>query len=169
MKEHLTVPNIHRLKALNSYSMKVIERLVLTYPGELSVRPHSEIYQPHMNMDVSVIYVLQRPTFLRIDFAGHSRLCSSALQCYPASHMVSWIEDYLTDRRQFVRLQYYSSWSYAPGNCALSYLSLWVLSYSSNHPWMIFCSVAGCVILLKDTAAIREYLHEEMFSICSSV
>ena len=115
----------YRPVALTSHIMKVMERLVLAHLRPLvfpSQDPLQFAYQPHVGVDDAIIYLLQkayssldRPnTSVRIMFFDFSsafntiqpRLLKAKLEGTRVSApLITWVDDYLTGRPQFVRLQ----------------------------------------------------------------
>ncbi|TWW75415.1 hypothetical protein D4764_13G0000770 [Takifugu flavidus] len=124
-KTHPVAPSDYRRIALTSHIMKVKERLVLTHLRPL-VSPFQDplqfAYQPKVGVDDAVIYLLQRAyssldrlnITVRVMFFDFSsafntiqpRLLRAKLEKMQMdAPLVSWIEDYLTGRPQFVRLR----------------------------------------------------------------
>ena len=111
--------------ALTSHIMKVMERLVLAHLRLLvypSQDPLQFAYQPHVGVDDAIIYLLQkayssldRPnTSVRIMFFDFSsafntiqpRLLKDKLETMQVdAPLITWVDDYLTGRPQFVRLR----------------------------------------------------------------
>ncbi|XP_078802582.1 uncharacterized protein LOC144991990 [Oryzias latipes] len=124
-KNHPESPSDYRPIALTSHVMKVMERLVLSHLRPL-VSPFQDplqfAYQPKAGVEDALLYLLQRAysslekpnTTVRIMFFDFSsafntiqpRLMREKLEKMQVdAPLVSWIEDYLTGRPQFVRLQ----------------------------------------------------------------
>ncbi|XP_078802203.1 uncharacterized protein LOC144991899 [Oryzias latipes] len=124
-KNHPESPSDYRPIALTSHVMKVMERLVLSHLRPL-VSPFQDplqfAYQPKVGVEDALLYLLQRAysslekpnTTVRIMFFDFSsafntiqpRLMREKLEKMQVdAPLVSWIEDYLTGRPQFVRLQ----------------------------------------------------------------
>jgi len=112
----------YRPVALTSHIMKVMERLVLAHLRPLvcpSQDPLQFAYQPHVGVDDAIIYLLQkayssldRPnTSVRIMFFDFSsafntiqpRLLKAKLESTQVgAPLITWVDDYLTGRPQFV-------------------------------------------------------------------
>ncbi|TWW54867.1 hypothetical protein D4764_0229500 [Takifugu flavidus] len=123
-KTHPVAPSDYRPIALTSHIMKVMEQLVLSHLRPL-VSPQDPLqfaYQPKVGVDDAVIYLLQRAyssldrlnTTVRVMFFDFSsafntiqpRLLRAKLEKMQMdAPLVSWIEDDLTGRPQFVRLR----------------------------------------------------------------
>ncbi|TWW79253.1 hypothetical protein D4764_10G0002830 [Takifugu flavidus] len=120
-KTHPVAPSDYRPIAVTSHIMKVMERLVLTHLRPL-VSPFQDplqfAYQPKVGVDDAVIYLLQRAyssldrvRVMFFDFSSafntiQPRLLRAMLEKMQMdAPLVSWIEDYLTGRPQFVRLR----------------------------------------------------------------
>ncbi|KAK3542115.1 hypothetical protein QTP86_015759, partial [Hemibagrus guttatus] len=166
-KTKITGLNDYRPIALTSVVMKSFERLVLSYLKDITdplLDPQQFAYRANRSVDdavnMALHFILQHldspgsyARILFVDFSSAFNTIVPALlrdklfQLNVPDSMCSWITDFLTDRRQFVRLgthvsdlQHISTGS--PQGCVLSPLlfSLYTNGCTSGHQ---------CVKLLK--------------------
>ncbi|KAK3515427.1 hypothetical protein QTP70_019918, partial [Hemibagrus guttatus] len=159
-KTKITGLNDYRPVALTSVVMKSFERLVLSYLKDITdplLDPLQFAYRSNRSVDDAVIlalhFILQHldspgsyARILFVDFSSAFNTIIPALlrdklfQLNVPDSMCSWITDFLTDRRQFVRLgthvsdlQHISTGS--PQGCVLSPLlfSLYTNGCTSGH------------------------------------
>ena len=146
-KVHPVTLEDYRPVALTSHIMKVMERLVLAHLRPLvcsSQDPLQFAYQPHVGVDDAIIYLLQKAyssldcpnTSVRVMFFDFSsafntiqpRMLKAKLEnMQVGAPLVTWVDDYLTGRPQFVRLKncvsdrLISNIGAPPGNCTVSF------------------------------------------------
>ncbi|KAK3540897.1 hypothetical protein QTP86_003964 [Hemibagrus guttatus] len=175
-KTKITGLNDYRPVALTSVVMKSFERLVLSYLKDITdplLDPLQFAYRSNRSVDDAVIlalhFILQHldspgsyARILFVDFSSAFNTIIPALlrdklfQLNVPDSMCSWITDFLTDRRQFVRLgthvsdlQHISTGS--PQGCVLSPLlfSLYTNGCTSGHQSVKLLKFADDTTLIR--------------------
>ena len=201
-KPKITCLNDYRPVALTSVVMKVFERLVLSYlkaSTDHLMDPLQFAYRPNRSVDdainIALHYILQhldnRNTYARVLFVDYSSAFNTIipdllhsklthLNIHPLTCL--WITDFLTNRRQYVRLGPHLSQprtvnTGAPQGCVLSPLlfSLYTNDCSSGDPSVKTIKYAddttmiGLISNNNESAYRREVGHLESWCAVSNL